>query len=1318
MMTVEMLNAWGSGWSTFMARALIDSSVLLAAVALIWLPLRRRMSAQFAHGLFLLVLLKLAVPISASWPSWSAEAPLKWAASGVSAWATTDGNEVPTRPPADPVDDPIVVASSPEPIVAAASSPAPKPDPLPEPVRVAAPPIQVRTPLSTSSILMLGWAAISLALFARFFRSIWVTRRLIRESLPVPDGLGWFPVDFEALRRTAGVRSAVRWAVSAKVTSPAVGGLLRPTVVMPPDLDDGLTPKQLNWVLLHELAHIRRGDLWVVMVQRLVGAVFFFHPAVHLANWIIDQLREYACDDVALAAAHASRHACGEGFLTIVGRSVDHAYSPSPALGLFESRMLIHRRLLRILDSRRTVHERLSPLATVSLVAMALVVLPYGRARDAAATLSIATSTAPSVAHLRPIDEPRQFALGSTFLHDDRASSSGQPRSPVLAVAYSPDGRNLATSGEDKAIVIRDPATGAVRFRLEGHTDTVTCLAFSPDGSTLASGSYDTTVRLWDVATGRLREALNGHVQWIFALAFSPDGQALASSGSDRTIRLWDARSGRPISTLSGSTSAIRALAFSPDGQALASAGADRVVTLWTWPTLTRASTLAGHRGTIRALAFSPDGQSLATAGEDGEVKLWNPKTGRERASLTGHSDMVFALAFSPAGSTLASAGLDSCIKLWDAKTGRERATLAGHVDGIPALAFAPGARQLASTGYDGTVKLWEPAAPTLSAAATLDYPGEARDVAFAPDGKALHATGSASALATYDPIAGLRIENGLPGAGTRLAIAPDGKTMAIGGPDGRVRLIDLATRLEVATLEAHNGEVRALAFGRGGKILATGGIDGKVFLHEVGPRSKPRELPASGGPIADLRFTPGGEILAVAAEGRAGEIDLFDADSAEPRSSLPPRGADVASLAFSPDGRTIATVGLDGGVALFDVATRSKRTSWADPQGKAIAFSPDGRFLATGHKGGDVVLWEAATGVKLATLRGHDRAVSGVAFAPDGRTVASSGLDKTVRLWNLGARRITPRTSLNGDLACIGPVAISPDGKTLASAEVAYDSVGHIALWDLARRTSVKLHGHDRGVASLAFSPDGKTLASSSWDLTIRLWDARTGDPRGEFATTEAVARLAFSPDGKTLAAAGEDKVLTFWDVEAGSELGRIEGFRGPIYALAFSPDGRRIATGGGLDLRKDGFGEVKVFDVLSHEELADLAGHTAPVWSMAFSSDGSTLVTGGVDSTVRIWDVESGKPRLALGGFPDHVRALGLSPDGRSLAVAGRGDGVVSLLDASSGGEIARLVGHGGLVLGLSFSPDGRTLATGSLDASVKLWDVPANRAGIASR
>ena len=682
---VGLLNAWGAAWASFMARALVDSSVLLAAVLAVWLPLRKRMSAQFAHGLFLLVLLKLVVPIPASW-SWSASPTIAEAARQVSAWGQGASTGRGIDGGAD--DDAVVVVTpipEPEPIVSGVAT---RVDPAGSRAEKAAPaaiPDRATPRLSASAMMMLGWAGIGALMLARFARAMVNTRRLLREAIPLVVGSNGFAVDLEGLRRDSGVRSPVRWAVSPEVITPAVGGLVRPTVVMPPDLEDGLTPRQLRWVLLHELAHVRRGDLWVVTAQRMIQAVFFFHPAVHLANWVIDQLREYACDDAALASGGASRRDCGEGFLTVVGRTVGRPCpSPSPALGLFESRMLIRRRLVRILDSRRPIQGRLSGRASALLVLTGLVVLPYGSVRQAAADLAQRSRLA------TPAEEPRLFAAGATFLHDDRASSAGTPRRHVLAVAYSPDGSLVASAGEDAAICVRDARTGTVRARLEGHSDAVASLAFSPDGGTLASGGYDREVRLWDVATMTPRAKLSGHGNWVLAVAYNPDGRTLASAGSDRTVRTWDAATGRPLEILAGHASAVRALAYRPDGRRLASAGADREAIIWDLATNSVAARLAGHRGAIRSLAYAPDGRTLASAGEDGEIRLWEARTGREVAAMTGHGDMVLGLAFSPGGGTLASCGLDGAVKLWDPKAGRERASLPSHGEAVSALAFSP----------------------------------------------------------------------------------------------------------------------------------------------------------------------------------------------------------------------------------------------------------------------------------------------------------------------------------------------------------------------------------------------------------------------------------------------------------------------------------------------------------------------------------------------------------------------------------------------------------------------------------------------------
>jgi WD40 repeat protein len=202
----------------------------------------------------------------------------------------------------------------------------------------------------------------------------------------------------------------------------------------------------------------------------------------------------------------------------------------------------------------------------------------------------------------------------------------------VRSVAFSPDGRLLASGSCGKRdsygiciqgeIKLWEVASGRLVRSLTGHTGNVSSVAFSPDGRLLASGSWDYTIKLWEVASGRLVRSL-GHTAPVWSVAFSPDGRLLASSGSaDWTIKLWEVASGRLVRSL-GHTAPVWSVAFSPDGRLLAS-GSYKEIKLWDVATGREVRTLTGHTSSVTSVAFSPDGRLLASGSDDYTIKLWD----------------------------------------------------------------------------------------------------------------------------------------------------------------------------------------------------------------------------------------------------------------------------------------------------------------------------------------------------------------------------------------------------------------------------------------------------------------------------------------------------------------------------------------------------------------------------------------------------------------------------------------------------------------------------------------------------------------------
>jgi WD40 repeat protein len=585
----------------------------------------------------------------------------------------------------------------------------------------------------------------------------------------------------------------------------------------------------------------------------------------------------------------------------------------------------------------------------------------------------------------------------------------------VYGVAFSPDGKRLASASNDKSVIFWDVDNRKPLAKLEGHKNAVWGVAFSPDGKRLASASLDGTVILWDVDSRKPLATLENHNGALLAVAFSPNGKLLASASADGTVILWDVDSRNRLATLVGHKEQVWGVAFSPDGKRLASASADKSVILWNVDSRKPLATLLGHRDQVWGVAFSPDGKRLASASWDRTVILWDVDSRKQLTTLEGHTREVSGVAFSPDGKRLASASQDKTVILWDVDSRKPLATLEGHKNQVYGVAFSPDGR-LASASEDKTVILWDVDSSKLLA--TLEgHKNEVYGVTFSPDGK-------------------------------RLASASQDKTVILWDVDSRKPMATLkedADRLEpLVTLEAHKDQVWGVAFSPNGKRLASPSLAKAVILWDVDSRKPLATLEGHKDQVWGLAFSPDGKRLASASLDKT--VILWDVDSRKRIATLEGHLDWVRVVAFSPDGTRLASASEDKTVILWDVNSH-KRLATLEGHKDAVygvAFSPDGKRLASASQDKTVILWDVYSHKRLATLEGHKGRVYGVAFSPDGKRLASASLDKTVILWDVDNHK--PLATLKGHKDPVYGVAFSPDGKRLASASA--DTT--IILWDL----------------------------------------------------------------------------------------------------------------------------------------------------------------------------------------------------------------------------------------------------------------------------
>jgi WD40 repeat protein/predicted Ser/Thr protein kinase len=483
--------------------------------------------------------------------------------------------------------------------------------------------------------------------------------------------------------------------------------------------------------------------------------------------------------------------------------------------------------------------------------------------------------------------------------------------------------------------------------------------------------------------------------------------------------------------------------------------------------------------------------------------------------------------------------------------------------------------------------------------------------------------------------------------------------------------------------------------------------------------------------------------------------IRIFDATSGKQTAICEGHRNVIRALTFSADGKRLASGSVDRTARVWNAETGALLATCKGHSSTVYpAFSPDGARLVAASPDATVRQWNSSTGEEIGSpYDRHSSQVFSAVYSPDGNLVASAGDDRTIRVWRAKDRQDV--AVLHGHTGNVTEVAFAPDGRRLASLSSRKAGVAGgdltVRVWDVDPGATLPvLRGHSRNIYAVAYSPDGRWLASGSWDKTVLLWDAVTGEqcatlPHPHFADGREtfVFDLAFDPDGTSLVTGcSNDDRLRVWDVATARVLKEIPLPDRKFIALNLSPDGTRVATTSLLDqdsrkchLNEFGIASSKtlfssegtslayspdgrwlailaadsttilLLDAQTHEIAARFSGHEKLVFKAAFSPDSRRLASSSRDRTVRVWQIDTGACHK-LSGPTDEVYAVAFHPDGTRLATAGN-DGAVWLWDLARGEAVLRLPRHRSFVWSLAFSPDGATLASGGGDAVVRLWD-----------
>ena len=586
------------------------------------------------------------------------------------------------------------------------------------------------------------------------------------------------------------------------------------------------------------------------------------------------------------------------------------------------------------------------------------------------------------------------------------------------SVDFTPDGKTFAAGVNATGYKIWDTTTG--RLIRNKQTRSMRAVAYSPDGKRLATTGFAGTARVWRVSDGEELVRLSGHTgRVVYAIAWSPDGKRLVTCSEfaedEHMLRVWDATTGDEIYKLDGHLDTVRAVGWSPDGSRLASASYDGIVRIWN-PTTGQELSSFDTADQLLSLCWSPDGTHLVVGGSTGTIQYWEVDRNVKQDTINTLAGAVHSLAWRPGQAQLASGHLDGTVRLWDMGTKTELTRFYGHTNQLRCVKWTPDGTLLASTGLDQTVRIWniQSADPQLRLTSvpmcvTVDWGSKGRRLAVCND------EGSSKGdILVWDTKTNKQrvVYSGNSHCHT-LAWSPGNRRLAFGGDETPTRVWNASTNQIIALEESDPTGAKSMAWSPTGSQLAIASATGDVTIFNMNSNTKQQTIANAHqrGRFTLVDWSRVSSQLATA--GGDGFVKVRNLKTGKPLWQAQRDSHQIFGLRWSPDGKRLATAHY-GAIVVWDARNGTKIRTFNEIQEQfwSVDWSPDGTRLVAGSAS-SLSLWHVDSGRVTMRIPNSGGPIRCVRWEQGGKRIAVSGFYQPVTILDatLGYRQIAPST-------------------------------------------------------------------------------------------------------------------------------------------------------------------------------------------------------------------------------------------------------------------------------------------------------------------